>query len=87
MNEALMQAVVDAVAFLALSDDTVVDQDAALQQLEHMSSVLGGLGPVERAAFLAFVAARARQAHDDGDQERSEFLRALPEQLGLADGE
>lgn len=83
MNEALMQIVVDAITFLALSDDALVDQDAATEQLEHMGAELRRLGTEEGARFLAFVAERARSAERTGDVDRAEFLRALPDQLGL----
>lgn len=81
MNQALLQVVVDMILFLTLSDDETVDQDAAIEQLEHIAATLKQLPGDERDQFLTFVAERAAQSDDP---KRSEVLRSLPEQLGLA---
>ena len=80
MNQPILQVVVDLVSFLALSDNEMVDEDAAVEQLEHVAATLKLLPRSELDQFLAFIAARAAQSEDP---ERSEFLRSLPEQLGL----
>jgi hypothetical protein len=75
-----MRAIVDHVAFLALSGDDVVNEDAALNQLEHVAATLQELAPDERRAFVGFVGELAEKT---GDDRRREFLQALPEHLGL----
>jgi hypothetical protein len=82
MNQHIFQVVVDLVSFLALADDEIVDQDAALQQLENVAATLKRLPQGELDQFLTFIAESAAQSED---RRRSEFLRSLPEQLGLRD--
>lgn len=41
MNEAVLQALVDCIAFIELSPDDVIDPDAAVRALEDVSFVLG----------------------------------------------
>lgn len=80
MSQALLQIVVDLVSFLANSDDETVNADAAVEQLEMVAATLKQMPPAERDQFLAFVETAASQATDHN---RSEFLRSLPDQLGL----
>ena len=83
MNQPFLQIVVDLVSFLALSDDELVDQDAAVEQLEQVAATLKQLPQGERDQFITFLAESADLAAKSKNHERSEFLRSLPEQLGL----
>ena len=85
MNPSLMQIVIDEVAFLSLSSDDVLDQDAAVERLEHIAAALKALSPVDSAAFLAFIEEEAHRAELSGDAARLEFLRSIPDHLGLTD--
>jgi hypothetical protein len=83
MNEQLMKALVDVVVFLALSDDDVLDPDAAIEQLEHVAATLKKMPAADRKQFLGFVATAAKHAQTSGHDERAEFLQELSEQLGI----
>lgn len=83
MNERLFQIIVDSIAFLALSDDDTIDQDAAVEQLEHIAASLKELARAQRDEFLAFIDGRARHAREAGDGDHAEFLESLPDELGL----
>jgi hypothetical protein len=83
MNHAIMEALVDAIAFFANSTDDVVDPDSAVAQLESISATLRK-SPADVKTFLAFVNQAAERARSKGDDERAEFLTSLPEHLGIA---
>jgi hypothetical protein len=55
MNPTLMRALVEAVVFASLSNDDVIQRDAAVAQLEQLGSILKDLPPQERAAFVKYV--------------------------------
>jgi hypothetical protein len=86
MNPMLMRAVVEAIVFAGLSNDDVIQQDAAVAQLEQLGSILKGLPPQERAAFVKYVQAMATvEERDHGRSARVEFLFSIPENLGLTE--
>lgn len=86
MNATLMRAIVEAVVFAGLSGDEVIQQDAAVAQLEQLASVLKGLSPEERASFLKYVQGMAAaEERDHGRSARVEFLFSIPENLGLTE--
>jgi hypothetical protein len=86
MNPTLMRAVVEAVVFAGLSDDNVIQQDAAVAQLEQLGSILRDLLPQDRAAFVKYVRAMATaEERDYGRSPRVQFLFSIPENLGLAE--
>jgi hypothetical protein len=84
MNRLLMSIVLDALAFLELSGDDVVDPDAAVGLMESIAASLTALAPADRQEFLDFVEAQARDAAKRNDERVSRFLRSLPEALGLS---
>lgn len=86
MSRVLMQIVVDELAFLEMSGDDVVDPDAAVRQLEGIAALLQELPSAERRQFLGFVKEQADRAARDEDRLLVEFLRKLPEALGLRAG-
>lgn len=83
MNQPLLQIVVDLVSFLALSDNEQVDEDEAIEQLEHVVATLKLLPQRERDQLITFIAESADVAAKSKSHERSAFLRSLPDQLGL----
>jgi hypothetical protein len=86
MNPTLMRAVVEAVVFAGLSNDDVIQQDAAVAQLEQLGSILKDLLSQDRAAFVKYVRAMATAEEQDyGRSPRVEFLFSIPENLGLTD--
>jgi hypothetical protein len=84
MNRLLMSIVLDALAFLELSGEEVVDPDAAVGLTESISATLKALAPADRMEFLEFVEAQARAAAMRSDERVSQFLHSLPEALGLS---
>jgi len=85
MSRSLMQVVVDVVAFLDQSGDEILDEDAAVAQLEHIAEILRAMPPDELRDFGRFVDEAAREAAAVGDVARAAFLRAVPTMLGLAE--
>lgn len=86
MNPTLMRALVEAVVFAGLSNDDVIQRDAAVAPLEQLGSILKDLPPQERAAFVKYVQAMATtEERDHGRTSRIKFLFSIPESLGLTD--
>jgi hypothetical protein len=83
-----MQALVDCIVFLELSNDEVVDPDSALQVLENIAYLLQRLNAPDRDAFLRFVEEMANDAaRIDPSSEVVARLRSMPEYLGLVEEE
>ena len=76
--------VLDALAFLELSGDEVVDPDAAVGLTESIAATLKALAPAERQEFIDFVEAQAQAAANRNDVRVSRFLHSLPDALGLS---
>ena len=73
--------------FLEFSDDSLLDPDAAVGQLERMASTLQEASPEERAAFILQCKVEAEGVSAEGSPrstEVAEFIRGLPEHFGLA---
>ena len=84
MNQLLMRAVVEYAIFLGLSEETDVNPDVAVSQLEQLTSILRQLDPVERKEFMSFIQTmRDAESQNPRSQERVEFLNSLAENLGL----
>lgn len=80
--EPLMSAIVDAVLFLELSGNDIVDEDAAVGAMERMAAALRGLGPVEREQFVGYLRQRAIDGESCTPPER-ECIRTMADNLGL----
>jgi hypothetical protein len=80
VNAVLVGCLTDVLAFLELSDDGVVNPDAAVSLMEEIASKLQQLSPPERADLID---AMIEHAHQEGDPARREFLADLPGALGL----
>lgn len=86
MNETLMRAVAEAAAFAALSGDDVIQPDAAVSHLEQLGAILKELSPSERGELKAFFTRMADSEEQSGGiGERTQFLRSLANNLGLAE--
>jgi hypothetical protein len=80
LAQELLQCLVDLLAFLELSDTSVVDTDASLTEMERVAYRLQSLGPDDRAWI-----ARTTQllAERESKSDRRAFVETLPEALGL----
>lgn len=85
MKRVLTKAVVEAFAFLENCDDTILDSDAAVAQMESMAAILGELGRDEREEFVRYVEEMVAEAERTASSERVTFLRSLPQNIGLVD--
>jgi hypothetical protein len=83
--EPFMRAAVEAIAFVGMCRDDVVQPDAAVSQLELLAFVLKGLNEIEKEHFRQFVRnLAAEEEASAGRTERIEFLLTLTENLGLS---
>ena len=88
MNKALIVAIANLAAFLELSDDDVVDPDAAVQQLEDLGATLKELHSAELRILCRSLSEYADEERERGaSPERVGVLRGLAEHLGLRDEE
>lgn len=80
LAQELLQCLVDVLAFLELSDTSVVDSDAALTEMESVAYRLQSLGPDDRDWIV-----RTTQflADREGKSDRRAFVETLPDTLGL----
>jgi hypothetical protein len=86
--ELLFKAIVDMAVFLSICPDDVVDQDAAVNQLEHLASTLELLDEPTKNEFISFCAGFAEKGRLSGDSsERVASIAELPSALGLVDDE
>jgi hypothetical protein len=81
MERALVAALVDCLAFIELSPDSVLDPDAAVQVHEQVAGLLQALPPEDRQRLVAHIAALPHEH----EQRRREFLAGLPEALGVTE--
>ena len=80
----LTLALVEALVFLELSDEETVDPDSAIQVMEMIARCLQRLSGEQRAAFHQQLALIAGQEEDDElGRQRREYIKAIPEYLGL----
>jgi hypothetical protein len=84
MNEVLMRVVVQAAAFFELCDEDVLDLDAAVKELESISTELQQLNPADKSAFIAFT---QREAERVPNPEYRSFLLEFADAMGLRGGE
>lgn len=79
-GQPLIDALIDALLFLELSDDSTVDADAAVETIEAMAADLQQLTPEDRSLFVQYIATKA---DDASSSEQSNFIRQIPSMLGL----
>lgn len=82
--EPLMDALIDAVLFVGLGDDRIIDQDAAVGLLEGVAATLRELGPCERSVFVTHLQCRATEAPSDAERRT---LLEVASWFETADGE
>jgi hypothetical protein len=79
-NEPLMDVVVQTVLFLELSDQNIVDDDAAVAMLESIAATLQGMSGPEKEAFKQYLRARVAQSSDHKERQ---VLEAMADALGI----
>lgn len=77
----LIQGLVDAYLFLESSGSDEVDPDSAVRCMENISSSLLQLRQSDQLALRSHLATIADEATDSAYRE---FVRALPDMIGLA---
>jgi hypothetical protein len=84
VRDALLEALLNCVASLALSDDELVHPDVASDLLNDITHDLGSLNEADRALLTALI---RRRAAAEPDPVRREVFEDSPEDLGLLDDE
>jgi len=82
----LCRAIIWSACFLEVSDDDIIDSDSAVKALEDIATALQEATSEEKAAFVATCAEEAERLQKEGapDSKTAEFVRGLPEALGLS---
>ncbi len=86
--KSLAEALIEAVAFLELSGDAVIDPGLAVQAMESISHSLENASEQEKQALLNYChdqAERLFTASGDEDQKRRDFYQHFAEAMGLTD--
>lgn len=82
--KALATAIVEALAFLELSDDDVVDPDSAVEAMESIAATLAEGSAKERNAIAKAVkSALAHEQEGDSDPDAIEFYESFMDSMGL----
>lgn len=77
-----MQIVVDTIDFFANCDDSLVNPDVAVNQLEQIANHLQDLSDEEQDEFKAFVTSLASKTKRR-NREKADFYASIPENIGL----
>jgi hypothetical protein len=77
----LVQGIIDALLFLETAGPDEVDPDSAVRCMENIASSLLELRPADQLALRSHFAAIAAEAEDPAYRD---FVRALPDMIGLA---
>lgn len=84
--KALARAVINAAAFLELSDDQSLDPELATQALEEIAFHLSHCSPEEKQALLEVLAEmRAAELESGPRIEMMDFLDSFPATFGLVE--
>jgi hypothetical protein len=81
--KSLAQALVEAVAFLELSGDEVVDPDSAVQAMESIGHSLRNASEQEKQAVLDYCRSQAEKLA--ADEKRRDFYQQFGEAMGLTE--
>jgi DNA-binding FadR family transcriptional regulator len=84
MLNAVLDALLECLAFLELSDEGSVDPDDAIRTMESVAHILAGMPESDRRTLADMVRARAAV---EPDAARRAFYEATPEGLGLINAE
>jgi hypothetical protein len=81
----LCRAIISSACFLELSEDDVVDPDSAVEALESIAATLQTATDDEKRAFREACreVAENLRVEQPGYVKTAEFVRGLPESLGL----
>jgi hypothetical protein len=79
---AVLDALLDCMAFLELSDEESVNTDDAVRTLETVGWRLQQLSPHDQSALTTMIVARAKI---EANPQRRRFTEATPDALGLLD--
>ena len=80
----LCQAIIWSACFLELSEDDVIDPDAAVKALEDIAAALQSATDEEKRAFIAECAAEAGRLQAKPEYAATaDFVRNLPSYAGL----
>lgn len=82
-NLPLIHALIDAFLFLEHSGDDDVDPDSAVKTMESMTAALLKLTPNDQVELRSSF---GRIADDAEDRRYHDFVRALPDMIGLSMG-
>ena len=86
MKSYLAEIVIQNIEFFGLAPDSEVHPDAAVRQLEIIASLLKELPEAELNSFVEVVQMRLERLRNEGaSQEQLEFLKRVPEHLGIGD--
>lgn len=78
-------ALIETCVFLSTCDDSIINADAAVTQLEHIASHLKCLDDERKLQFVATIEQLAKQESlGGGVSSRVEGLRSLGDSLGIA---
>lgn len=78
--EPIMEAIVDMVLFLELSDEQIIDEDAAVAMLEQIATTLQTMDAETNSRFLQYLKARAERTESSSQRQAIENLAS---DLGL----
>lgn len=81
-NQAITRALIDLLCFLEFTGDELLAPDVAVSQMEQVAATLRSGGDLAVHAFCQACEEYA-SAIERTNAERSEFLRSLPEAMGL----
>jgi hypothetical protein len=82
----LCRAIIWSACFLEMSEDDIVDPDSAVKALEDMATTLQEATEEEKKAFVTVCAEEADRLQQEafpGYARTAEFVRGLPNSLGL----
>ena len=82
----LFKTIVEIAVFLELSDDSVLNPDVAVEEMERIAATLQDLDTDLQNQFIEYVDGVVKSDKRIGaDQTRIEFLESLPDGFGLLD--
>jgi hypothetical protein len=83
MNSKVAEILLQTIEFLALAPDSEIDPDAAVRQLEIVSSLLKELPKAELDGFFEYAGRKLERLRRDGaTDEQLIFLEKIRENLG-----
>ena len=81
MNDHLIKILVDVIIFLEFSDDDIIDPDAAIQMIEHITAEICIMGAAEKKECVAQI----NKIADQHTGKHKDFIKHLPVILGIVE--